>query len=290
MKISAVVPTYNNENVIGECLNSLLLQTRKFDEIIVVDDGSTDSTPQIIEKYPVKVIRTDHKERSHARNVGWKNAEGDIIAFIESDSVYNNVWVENILEGFKNGADAVIDRRAVYKPKTFIAKLGDEIFDLRYRNYVPFSAWAFKKEVLEKLGGFDENITGPEDVELGLRLIKNNFKIVFVEKAVQFHKGEPTSFLESLRRSWWFGKHMYGYYKKHPEKKPSLKLLLYIGLTILILVPPALALILIVLYCTLLTMVLCRGMKIKYALAYPIYTIFMRWPFYLGIIYAYFKK
>jgi glycosyltransferase involved in cell wall biosynthesis len=286
MKVTAVVPTYNDEDVIGECLESLLNQTKDFDEIIVVDDGSTDSTREIVKKYPVKLIRIEHKERSHARNIGWKNAAGEIIAFIESDSVYDEKWVEEVLEGFKKGADAVIDRRALYKPKTFIARYNDEMFNLRYKNYNPFSAWAFKKEVLERLGGFDEDLVAAEDRDLGARLLASGYRIAFADKAIQYHKGEPTSLWRAIKRSWWFGKNMWGYYRKYPKKTPSLNLAVYSLVVILFFNPIVWFAYITILYIALFLRSLQRGLKPQYALASPMISIFSGITFNIASIYG----
>ncbi len=292
MKISAVVPTYNNEDVIEECIESLLNQTRKFDEIIVVDDGSTDKTPEIIKRLPVKIIRAKHSERSHARNVGWKNTTGDFISIIESDSVYDRNWLENIMKKLKNGAYIVNDTRRVYNPQTFFSKMEDEILKVRQQRgrYKPFAGWTFKKEVLEKIGGYDENITGPEDVELGYRLIKKGYKISQAFDAIQYHKGEPKSFGDLLKRAWWFGTHVQEYYKKHPRKIPLLTLGLFSLITLLIFVPQILVACLIIIYFIFLVRAFYNGLSLKYIFISPLVSISWNWIFTIGVYYGFIKR
>lgn len=223
MKSSAIIPTYNNESDIKECMDSLLNQSKKFDEIIVVDSNSSDKTKEIVKKYKkVKLIETG-RGRSLARNVGWKSSKGDVICFIESDSVFNKDWLKYVLESFSQGADAVADKRRVHNPKTFISKMNNEIFKKRQKNYKPFSAWAFKREVLEKTGGFDESLEAAEDVDLGTRTKKAGYKIVYQPKSVQYHKGEPKNLGELFKREKWFGKNMKNYYEKYPEKFPWIR-------------------------------------------------------------------
>jgi len=228
-----------------------LNQSRKFDEIIVVDNASRDKTRDIVSEFPVKTIFLEkNMERCYSRNTGWKAAKGDIIAIIEGDSVYNREWVEKVLECFEAGADAVIDRRAVYNPKTFTSKMNDEFFRVRLdeKRYKPFSAWVYKKEILEKLNGYDEGMVGFEDRELGDRLIKNGYKIMYQPQAIQHHKGEPKTLVDELKRAWWFGVRTHKYYKKYPEKVPYTKFALFSYLTISILIPPLFVVSLLVLY------------------------------------------
>lgn len=90
MKISVVIPTYNREKYICQAIESVLQQTVKNIEIIVVDDGSTDNTNEKLKEYKEKIryIYTEHKGPAHARNVGMRIAKGDYISFLDSDDLY----------------------------------------------------------------------------------------------------------------------------------------------------------------------------------------------------------
>ncbi len=85
--VSVIVPTYNRADLVGQAINSLLAQTRLPDEIIVIDDGSSDDTSTVLARYgpPVQVIRQHNRGRSAARNTGLGAASGDLIAFLDSD-------------------------------------------------------------------------------------------------------------------------------------------------------------------------------------------------------------
>lgn len=236
MKISVVIVTYNEEKNIADCLQSILNQTQKPDEIIVVDDGSQDKTTEIVSKFPTKLIRTEHKERCHARNIGWKKAQGEIVCFAEADCVFNRIWLEEILKTFQKGADAVIYRLKMYQPKTFLQKCLEAQFDIRYAHYKPFSAWAFKKYVLEKTGGYDERLNQGEERDLGKRIFKTGYKILLAEKAIHYHKGEPQNIKELIKRAFIQSKRRAsGYLRKYPKEFPWLKTLFFIGLSIILL-------------------------------------------------------
>lgn len=227
--ISVVVVAYNEEKNIGDCLKAILDQTTKPDEIVVIDDGSTDRTYEIASKFPVKLFKIKHSERSKARNIGWQKARGDIICFAEADSVFNKDWLSEIIKEFRREADAVIDRRKMYeadavnyrlkmyKPHTFLQRCLEAQFDIRYAHYKPFSAWAFRREVLERTGGYDEKLIQSEERDLGKRIRKLGYKISLAEKAIQYHKGEPKNFWEYLKRSFVAEKRRtQGYLKKYP--------------------------------------------------------------------------
>ena len=92
-KVTVVVPSYNTENQIGRCLESICNQSLKDIEIIVVDDGSTDKTVDIAESYAKKddriiVIRNEHSNAGVARNTGLDKAEGEYIVFWDSDDFF----------------------------------------------------------------------------------------------------------------------------------------------------------------------------------------------------------
>jgi glycosyltransferase involved in cell wall biosynthesis len=215
--ISVVIVAYNEEKNIGDCLKSILDQTIKPDEIVIIDDGSVDETSKIASKFPVKLFKIKHSERSKARNIGWQKASGDIICFAEADSVFNKDWLKEIIKKFNGGADVVIDRRRMYQPKTFLQKCLDAQFDIRYAYYTPFSAWAFKREVLEKAGGYDKKLNQSEERDLGKRIKKMGYKILLAEKATQYHKGEPKNLREYLKRAFITEKRKaQGYLKKYP--------------------------------------------------------------------------
>ena len=102
-KVSVIIPTYNREEFITETIKSVLNQTYKDFEIIVVDDGSTDNTKQKLEpfKSKIKLIEQKNSERAVARNNGVKSSSGEYIAFLDSD----DLWIKNKLENQVNFLD-----------------------------------------------------------------------------------------------------------------------------------------------------------------------------------------
>lgn len=109
MRISVVIPAYNEEQYIRRCLESLMQQTRKPYEIIVVNNNSTDKTTSIVKEFPkVKLIHEQQQGITATRNTGFTAAKGDIIARTDADTIVPKTWIEHIHTLFiKNNIDAV---------------------------------------------------------------------------------------------------------------------------------------------------------------------------------------
>ena len=101
MKISVIIPTYNEEDVIRECLESLSKQTYRDLEIIVVDDGSTDGTISNIRG--VKLLKQEHEGPGAARNLGVKESLGEIIVFVDADMVFKEDFIEKLIKPITGG-------------------------------------------------------------------------------------------------------------------------------------------------------------------------------------------
>lgn len=99
--ISVVVPAFNEEHYLDDCLSCLFSQTRLPGEIIVVDNNSTDATCAIAKKYPVRLIQEEMQGISYARNAGFNAAKHDIIARTDADARPPSNWIEQILDNFE---------------------------------------------------------------------------------------------------------------------------------------------------------------------------------------------
>lgn len=95
IKYSIIVPNYNKEVYIEECINSILNQTYKNYEIIMIDDGSTDNSVEVINKFNINLLKTNRLQAGGARNLGLKHATGDYIIFLDSDDYLSS---NNVLE------------------------------------------------------------------------------------------------------------------------------------------------------------------------------------------------
>lgn len=103
MKVSVIIPVYNEEKVIAECLKSLLDQSYKDQEIIVIDDGSTDKTVDVIKSYPVRLLQQNHLGPGAARNLGANKAIGEILVFVDADMTFDKDFIAKLIQPIEEG-------------------------------------------------------------------------------------------------------------------------------------------------------------------------------------------
>ena len=192
MNVSVIIPTFNRLSLISRAIDSVLSQTIKPFEIIVVDDGSSDNTSIFIKNNykSVKLIKQKNLGVSKARNVGIKNSSGDWIALLDSD----DEWKKNKLEvQIKSLSEydyySVCHTNEIWirngvrvNQKKRHQKYGGNIFDkcLDICRISP-SSIIFKKNIINEVGWFDEGLSICEDYDLWLR-ITANYKILFIDK------------------------------------------------------------------------------------------------------------
>lgn len=100
--ISVIIPVYNEEKALPSCLTSLKNQTQKDVEIIVVDDGSADETKQKAKEFAVKILEQEHKGPGSARNLGAKNAKGEILVFVDADMTFDKNFIKELTKPITN--------------------------------------------------------------------------------------------------------------------------------------------------------------------------------------------
>lgn len=231
MKIAIVVGVLNEERYISNLLDSLLSQTRMPNEIIIVDDGSTDKTAEIIKSFAEKnsVLKYIYQKNSgpaKARNTAWKNSTSDICVFTDGDCVPEKNWLENITKPFFNAnIGAIGGSYKTLNTKSILARfIGLEI-EWRYRNikkeiqaHGTYNL-AVRKEILEEIGGLDESYPVPsgEDWDMTYKISKK-YNLLFVRDAVVGHY-HPENFWNYLKNQSRRSYDRIKVYKSHPEMK-----------------------------------------------------------------------
>lgn len=196
--VSVIVPVYNDSKRIEICIKKLLNQTypkNKY-EIIVVDNISTDNTPRVIKKYPVKLFFEKNIQSSYAaRNKGLEKAKGEIIAFTDSDCQPTETWLENGVNSMiKNKADLVAGKVSfIFKNENDPYEIYDSISNIQQKKKVSLRGEAAtanlftKKKVFEKVGLFPNNVKSGGDATWTGRASRAGHKIVYEKSAELFH-------------------------------------------------------------------------------------------------------
>lgn len=187
--VSIIMPTYNRECNIQKAINSVLNQTYENWELIIVDDGSTDDTLNLLNKIVNNKIRiisySENKGHSFARNKGLKDAEGEYIMYLDSDNEWDSNYIETIIGAFIElpDADAIYSGQLLYEnynTKPYAIRFGSFNKPLLHnRNYIDINCFSHKNNVYKSIGGFDESLIKLVDWDFILR-ISNEFKIYSV--------------------------------------------------------------------------------------------------------------
>lgn len=205
VKVSVVVIAYNIEDRIELCLNSILNQDFSDYEVIVVDDGSTDSTAERAREYPVRLIRQSNRGSAGARNAGADISQGEILIFLDGDCIVEKNFVTRMVEplsqaevGMTHGYIDVANRESLTAQLIFM-RARYLFHNLKYLNFAWGGCLAIRKNLFERLGRFGESIKFVEDDDLAYRMIDQGYKI-YLAKDVKFFHHFPESLWKYLVR------------------------------------------------------------------------------------------
>ncbi len=231
--VSVIIPTYNRARFLKEALASVLAQTYRPLEIIVVDDGSTDETPKVVSRFPVRYVRTPHRGVAAARNRGLNKARGALIAFLDSDDLWLPRKIEVQVSFFERQPEAVaVQTEEVWlrggkrvNPKKRHRKPSGHFFDRALELcLISPSAVMLRREVLEEIGGFDESFPVCEDYELWLRLLARYQVYLIPEPLVIKRGGHPDQLSKTPGLDWYRLKALAKIYRR-PHLSPAMRLL-----------------------------------------------------------------
>ncbi|PLY07524.1 MAG: glycosyl transferase [Arcobacter sp.] len=195
MKISVIIPTYNRANFLLSAINSIKSQTYRIDEIIVVDDGSSDNTKEVLKNQNIKYIFQENKGVSSARNRGIKESKNDWIAFLDSDDIWEKEKIEkhiNIHKTNQNIFCSYTDETWNRNGKTIKLKPYQEKEEPTFLNSlrlckIGVSTFFCHKNIFEKVGYFDEELLVCEDYDLWLRILKD-YEIKYINEKLTLKK------------------------------------------------------------------------------------------------------
>ena len=212
--VSVIIPTYNSEKTLKQCLISVLNQIYKNYEIIVVNNNSTDKTKQIIKEFQMKEKSKNKKikyvfepkiGRGPARNTGEKKAKGEIILMTDSDCIVPEDWIKEMVKAIK-GHDAVqgfqksasnnfwsrnyqMDSKKKHKKENMKNPIGK----------IDTKNFAIKKRVLKNIGLTSKKYISGNDTDLSIKLAKNNCRVKFI-KNIRVEHLHPNSLKKVFRK------------------------------------------------------------------------------------------
>lgn len=206
IELSIVIPCYNVEEYIKECIESVLEQDMYFYEILLINDGSTDKTLSILELYSsnpkIKIVNQQNGGLSKARNTGLLNAKGEYILFLDSDDFVEKRSINKVLKLIKekslnilafnffiyyNSSNFYCEKRKIIKKNIFSGK--DFLkFNLLNKNYPMSWLNIYNKEFLIKNNLFFKEGILHEDVEFYIRLLKKVENMIYVDIPIIYYR------------------------------------------------------------------------------------------------------
>ncbi len=192
--ISVIIPCYNAEKYISDCIESVLNQTYKEFEIIFVNNNSTDNSTKIIQKYIQKypsiisLFEEKRKGASIARNTGLKKSKGNYIQFLDADDIIDKNKFKKQLEKFKQtDADVVVSDRII-KNETLkeeieritFEELDKDVLEVAITKIIITGNPLYKREIVKKIQGYNENLSSAQDWDFHIRLVLADAKFVYL--------------------------------------------------------------------------------------------------------------
>lgn len=228
--ISIIIPVYNVAKYLNRCLESVVNQTHKHIEIILVDDGSPDNCPQMCDEWAkndsrIKVVHKKNEGLGLARNTGMQHATGEFIAFIDSDDfveldmyekLYNKAISNNadiVYCGYKQGLSdgSYIEKADFNEERTFNNKADIEKHSIRYffplnGSLMMMSVWhsIYKREVI-KTDFYSERKVVSEDLHFQLSAILNSKKIIYIPDSLYYYCYNQSSLSHTFKISKFYG-------------------------------------------------------------------------------------
>ena len=207
MKVSIIIPAYNEEKYIGKCIETLLNQTHRDFEIIIINDGSKDRTVEIVKNLAsknkkIKLLSQNHGGPGRARNLGAQNAKGEILVLVDADMEFDRDYVKKLIKPVEEGREI-----GAYHIKEYVANKGNiwarcwgtkRVEDKPGMRRPIFRA-ILKKE-FDRAGGFDPATGTFDDQSLAKKLGKEAIGV----NAVCYHNN-PTTLSETFHHSKWIG-------------------------------------------------------------------------------------
>lgn len=207
-RVSVILTVRNEERNLGHLLDSLVPQ-RHLHEVLLVDAASTDRTVAIAQTYrnrlPRLQILVQACRRGEGRNLGARQATGDLLAFIDGDCIANTFWLERLVQAHQANPGAVVAGRTLLTGYWAFTKLHRvELPHKGHDTTWPSCNLAYPRALFERLNGFDARFVTAEDIDLNYRAIEAGAAIVSAPDAIVYARARD-SITGFLRQAYWNG-------------------------------------------------------------------------------------
>lgn len=224
---------YNEEATIIKCLDAVVAEMGEYDEVIVLDNGSTDNSINLVKSYyKVQLLEMPRITIAGLRNAGARYAQGDVLAFIDADCVICSGWRNHVVNTFEiydiaaSGSKYALPENSCWIEKAWFSQKRTAAGVISYINS---GNLAVKKTAFNMIGGFNEKLITGEDAELGWRLKVNGF-VVFENPDVKaIHLGNPKNLWNFYKKQRWHGLGMLGTFNISWFDKPFIMTLIFIS-------------------------------------------------------------
>jgi glycosyltransferase involved in cell wall biosynthesis len=230
MMVSIIIPTYNGAKRIGKCLEALTQQDYQGEfEIIVVDDGSTDETEEVVQQYPqIRLIQQQNAGPASARNQGARVANGEILLLTDDDCVPMPDWISQMVQPFLEKPE-LVGIKGVYRTHQreltarFVQLEYEDKYDVMakyaYIDFIDTYSAGYRRDIFLKYDGFDTTfpVACTEDQELSFRIGRDGHKMKFIPQAIVYHT-HPNSVLSYIKKKYKFAFWKMLALQKNPEK------------------------------------------------------------------------
>lgn len=218
--VSIIIPAKNEQEILPLCLEAINNLDYPDDKVetIVIDNGSTDNTATIAERYGAKVVSHPVGNIASARNAGAERANGEILAFVDADCLVDSEWLKNAIKNFGNKTVGCVGSRPGVPESntTWVQRLWSLMKvkkGLSKVEWLASSNFIVRKRLFEDVLGFDEALDTCEDVDIGLRLSKK-CTLIYDDKVKSTHLRDPRTLSEFFKKEIWHGRgNLKGFFK-----------------------------------------------------------------------------
>ncbi len=210
--VSIVIPAYNAQDTIIKCLHSIRFLDYPPEklEVIIIDNGSTDNTVQIVKKLGFNIVSFPNGSIGAVRNFGASFARGEVIAHTDSDCVLPAQWLISAIRAMQTdkaigavGGGCLVPNDATLLEKAWVTQQKDNLQEVKY---LPACNFILLKAFFDSLSGFNEEITAGEDDDLSIKISETGRKIVSIKDCYILHLGYPKTYYKIFKRQIWHGR------------------------------------------------------------------------------------